>query len=42
MLWILLILVGAFILVKTIFKNNQRLRERRNKDTMFNKRRFRR
>ncbi len=41
MLWILLI-VGFFMMIKMISKNNQRLRERRNKDSMFNKRRFKR
>lgn len=41
MLWILLI-VGFFMMIKMISKNNERLRERRNKDSMFSKRRFKR
>lgn len=42
MLWVVLILLGVFIFIKTVFRNNERLRERRSKDSMFNKRRFKR
>jgi hypothetical protein len=41
MLYILMI-IGFFLVIKMINTNNERLRERRNKDSKFSKRRFKR
>ncbi|SDS69908.1 hypothetical protein SAMN04515667_2770 [Formosa sp. Hel1_31_208] len=42
MLYTIAILAGFFVFIRIIFRNNERLRERRNKDSIFHKRRFKR
>ena len=38
----ILIIVGFFFIIKMVNTNNERLREGRNKDSIFSKRRFKR